>query len=146
MTEEEIEAHFARNGEEAAKELKQEKTKEDGNNIKPLTVEETLKMPKKTDREKGAQVKDKAAKKKRKKDKLKVGKVKKVIKKRKKYKRKDKPAVEQGKPRIPLQEKLDKAIVKKSTRAKGMNGQSAEQKLVQKKLADFMSLDKSEAK
>lgn len=152
MTGEEIEVHFARNGEETAKELRQEKTKEDGNmNIKQFAVEEKLEPPKKADGEKNSQVKEKTVKKKRKKEKLKVGKVKKVIKKRKKSKEKieftAKPSVEMGRPRIPLQEKVDKPIVKKrNTKSKGMNGQNVKEKLVQKKLPDFMRLDKAENK
>jgi len=125
--------YFAKNGDETAKELKQDKPKEDkpkedtNMNIKQFAVPKPIIQLSKQEEVKGL---------KRQRKKLKT---KKII--RKKWHKKLKP----NEPRIELQENNKTAVKKKIIKKKPENGQGViEQKLIQKKLADFIKLSKEE--
>lgn len=127
VKEEELEMYFKKNGEETARELKQ---KEDNNmNIKQFALSDPVILPKEEE-----EVKEKKVKKQCKKTQMK-----KVIKKRRRRKLKS------TEPRIELQENNNTVFKKKAIRRKVENGQGVtEQKLIQKKLADFMKPSKGE--
>lgn len=150
LNEKELETCFVRNGEETAKELKQEKSKDDNNmNIKHFTVPEAELVKQGEETKNNLEIpmvqdEPPTKGKKGKKPKVRTIKMKKVIKKRKNRKERVKGLTDSNGTKIQIKEKPSKkvkSILRRRKRGESTKN-STEQKLVQKNLADFLKLSK----